>query len=46
MAAAGGLSASALYRWENNQRVPHGDGAVRYGRLLDDLSQILGPVPA
>jgi predicted transcriptional regulator len=31
------LSASAISRYENGQRTPHGPGALRYGELLVQL---------
>jgi transcriptional regulator with XRE-family HTH domain len=30
---------STILRWERGDRVPHGDAAVRYGRLLQRLMQ-------
>lgn len=40
--AAVGTAAATIHRWENLQRKPHGDVAVRYARLL----QLLGSVNA
>lgn len=36
-AAAAGVSASAVCRWEAQQRTPSGAAALRYGRLLARL---------
>lgn len=32
-----GASPATVHRWENGQRMPHGELAVRYGELLDRL---------
>lgn len=32
-----GVSPATVLRWENRERVPHGDAAVAYGRLLRAL---------
>ena len=32
-----GVAISTVWRWENGQRRPHGEAAIRYGRLLDEL---------
>jgi DNA-binding transcriptional regulator YiaG len=38
-AKAGRVAVSTLWRWEEGQRVPHGEAALRYGELLDALAQ-------
>lgn len=37
VARAAQVSERALFRWEKGERVPHGDAALRYGRVLDVL---------
>jgi DNA-binding transcriptional regulator YiaG len=37
MARAAQVSTRSIQRWERGQTTPHGDAAVRYGRLLDQL---------
>ena len=39
VAASVGVSASAVCRWELGQRLPRGDAALRYGRLLRRLME-------
>lgn len=36
-ADAAGVSVSSIWRWEHGERVPHGQAALRYARLLNDL---------
>lgn len=38
VAKAVGVSPATVHRWENRQRVPRGEPAVRYGELLDALA--------
>jgi len=38
-AKAGRIAVSTLWRWEEGQRVPHGEAALRYGELLDALAE-------
>lgn len=33
-----GVSASTVHRWENGERVPHGEAAIAYGRCLTGLA--------
>ena len=33
-----GVSPATVLRWETGERVPHGEAAVEYGRLLRALS--------
>jgi DNA-binding transcriptional regulator YiaG len=33
-----GLSVSALFRWERNERTPHGERAVAWVEFLDQLA--------
>ena len=33
-----GVNTSTISRWERGERVPSGDAALRYGRLLDRLA--------
>jgi DNA-binding transcriptional regulator YiaG len=33
-----GVSPGTILRWENGERVPHGDAALTYGRLLHALT--------
>lgn len=40
-----GVSAATVHRWETGQRTPHGDAAVRYGRLLTRLERELEKEP-
>lgn len=40
LAGAAGLNYSTLSRWETGVSRPHGDGAIRYGRLLGDLEEL------
>jgi len=40
VARAADINLSTLHRWETGERRPHGDAAIRYGRLLADLEQI------
>lgn len=37
MGRAAKLSTRSIHRWERGQTIPHGEAAVRYGRLLDQL---------
>jgi transcriptional regulator with XRE-family HTH domain len=37
IAAAVGVSAACISRWESGSRTPRGGAAARYGRLLDRL---------
>jgi DNA-binding transcriptional regulator YiaG len=37
-AAAIDASPSALFRWENGERIPRGDAAVRYAKFLEQLT--------
>lgn len=37
IAATVGVTSSAVFRWENGERAPHGDAALRYGELLEAL---------
>jgi len=39
LGGAVGVSAPTIQRWENALRRPYGDAALRYGRLLEALSQ-------
>ena len=39
VAQTAGLSTSAVWRFENGQRVPRGAGAIRYGRVLAVLDR-------
>lgn len=32
-----GLSPSTILRWEKGERIPHGESAIRYGRLIKRL---------
>lgn len=34
-----GASVSAVWRWENGERLPRGQAALRYGMLLRDLEK-------
>jgi hypothetical protein len=34
---ATGAAVSTIWRWENAERTPRGDPAIRYGELLDRL---------
>ncbi len=34
-----GASLSTVWRWENGERVPRGAAAVRYARLLEELTE-------
>jgi DNA-binding transcriptional regulator YiaG len=44
------VTAGAIYHWETGGRVPRGEAALRYGRLLRDLekraNRAAGQVPA
>jgi DNA-binding transcriptional regulator YiaG len=42
IASAVGSHPSTVYRWENGERRPHGDAAIRYGNLLDELLEATG----
>lgn len=35
---ASGNAASTIWRWEQKERVPHGAGAVRYLRVLEEMT--------
>jgi transcriptional regulator with XRE-family HTH domain len=39
--AAGAIdvSPSGLFRWENGERIPRGDAAVRYAKFLEQLGR-------
>jgi len=37
VAGAVGVSPSGLFRWENGERTPRGDAAVRYAKFLRQL---------
>jgi transcriptional regulator with XRE-family HTH domain len=39
VASASGVSVSTLWRWENQERRPRGDAAVRYGEVLEVLME-------
>jgi transcriptional regulator with XRE-family HTH domain len=39
MAAAVGVAAATIHRWEHGQRRPHGEAALRYGAVLDLLAR-------
>ena len=39
VAATVDLSASALFRWENGERVPRGERAVAWAEFLDRLAR-------
>lgn len=39
---ATGASLSAIWRWENGERRPTGEMALRYGRLLESLRKEVG----
>jgi len=39
VASAAGVSVSTLWRWENQQRRPRGDAAIRYSQVLDELME-------
>lgn len=34
-----GVSPTTILRWERGERSPHGEAALRYADLLDQLSQ-------
>jgi transcriptional regulator with XRE-family HTH domain len=34
-----GVSPTTILRWERLERVPHGEAAERWARLLNDLSR-------
>ena len=38
VAAPMGLSVSALFRWENGERIPHGERAVAWVEFLEQLA--------
>ena len=38
MAKAIGVDPSSVTHWENRRRIPRGDVALKYGRLLDRLA--------
>jgi len=42
LARATGCAPSTIWRWENQQRVPHGDVAVRY---FETLTRLMGGSP-
>ncbi len=33
-----GVTPSAVSRWESGERLPQGEAALRYGRLLEELA--------
>jgi DNA-binding transcriptional regulator YiaG len=37
------VSPSAVWYWENGRRVPRGERALVYARLLDDLANVVRP---
>ena len=37
VADAVGVAVSTLWRWENNERLPKGEAAIRYFDVLDEL---------
>ena len=39
VASAAGVSVSTLWRWENQERRPRGEAAVRYSEILDELME-------
>jgi DNA-binding XRE family transcriptional regulator len=41
IAEAIGVSATTVFRWENSLRRPTGEAALRYGRLLDELREVM-----
>ena len=40
VAAAVGVTPAAVFRWEKGDRVPRGEAALRYARLLNRLGRI------
>lgn len=38
VARAADVDRVSVHRWESGRRVPHGDAAIRYLRVLDELS--------
>jgi transcriptional regulator with XRE-family HTH domain len=34
-----GASISTVYRWENGERAPRGNAALRYAKLLEELTE-------
>ena len=39
VAANVGVGVSTVYRWENGERRPRGEAAIRYGELLEVLAE-------
>jgi transcriptional regulator with XRE-family HTH domain len=39
VAGAVRMSPSGLFRWENGERTPRGDAAIRYAKFLKQLSR-------
>lgn len=39
VAAHVGVSPTTIFRWERSERAPHGEAAVRWMRLLDELGR-------
>jgi len=46
VAAALDVSESAVSRWESGSRLPRGETAIRWARLLDELERINQPAVA
>jgi DNA-binding transcriptional regulator YiaG len=42
VASATEVSTTTVYRWENGLRRPTGEAALRYGRLLEELREVVG----
>jgi DNA-binding transcriptional regulator YiaG len=42
VAIAAGCSTTTVWRWEQGQRQPHGEAAVAWVRLLQELESIAG----
>ncbi len=40
LAEAAGVSLSTIHKWEAGERVPRGQAALRYKRLLDQLAEL------
>jgi DNA-binding transcriptional regulator YiaG len=42
VASAIHVSTTTVYRWENGLRRPTGEAAIQYGRLLEELREVVG----
>ncbi|BFM23491.1 helix-turn-helix domain-containing protein [Microbacterium sp. che218] len=42
LAHAIGVDATTIWRWENGERSPRGERAVRYARALNKLTKVRG----